>query len=321
MRKTVYLHIGAHKTGTTSIQAFFYRNRPALEAQGFLYPSAFSNEFAHHRLYFQLKGGDRRLAPDGPGLEEEFQRLIAEIDSSPAPSVILSSEGLFNLAGDGARRLAEELSRYDVRVLAVIRRPDRLFESAYNQKMKNIKNRFCAPHERFLGDPLSLVRDLRFDRALDIWAQTFGHQNLVVRRYEERADIIDLMADLIGFTRKGLAEPVRRNNEGLSIKAAELVRHGKSRGFDAATLGLLVEFSRMRYPKAEEQGGLLAPRERLAILRHCDPVTERTFERFLGLPNAYASSHFTETDFPPQARLEPAEAEAIIAELEDSVVD
>ena len=36
--KTLYLHIGVHKTGSTSIQDFLFKNANLLENQGYFYP-------------------------------------------------------------------------------------------------------------------------------------------------------------------------------------------------------------------------------------------------------------------------------------------
>ena len=38
-KKTLYLHIGMGKTGTTALQVFFSGNRKAMEKQGIAYPS------------------------------------------------------------------------------------------------------------------------------------------------------------------------------------------------------------------------------------------------------------------------------------------
>ena len=42
-QKTIYLHIGMPKTGSTSIQLFLYNNRELLEKQGIFYPVITNN--------------------------------------------------------------------------------------------------------------------------------------------------------------------------------------------------------------------------------------------------------------------------------------
>jgi hypothetical protein len=49
MTKTIYLHIGIPKTGTTAIQNFFFQKREDLKNYGLLYPNtAASGKGAEH---------------------------------------------------------------------------------------------------------------------------------------------------------------------------------------------------------------------------------------------------------------------------------
>lgn len=315
MRKTLYLHIGAHKTGTTSIQSYLHQNRDRLLAEGLLYPQAFGHRLGHHQLYFRLEGGDKGSAPADMDLEREFVRLYDEIDGSPAENVIMSSEGLFSLSKQGIEQLADRLAGYDITAIAAIRRPDRLFESAYNQKIKSAEARFSTSHARFVNNPFHLVRDLRFDRALRNWAQVLGRRNLKVVCYEDYQDSLDLITGLLNLRRENFKEPEQRSNESLSVRGAELIRRGKLKGLDEASLGMLSLVALSRFPREEEEGALLSPAERLAVLDACDPVTDLVFDRFLHRANDYASRNFSLADFPPQVTLDPEEAEAILAEF------
>lgn len=47
-RKRVFIHIGLHKTGTSSIQQFLTANRDVLERNRVLYPAGISGGQAHH---------------------------------------------------------------------------------------------------------------------------------------------------------------------------------------------------------------------------------------------------------------------------------
>lgn len=72
--KTIYLHIGAHTTGTSSTQQFFTDNRTELARRGYLYPESCNNLAGHHRLVFALRGLDE---PTTGGLDfrDEVQGL------------------------------------------------------------------------------------------------------------------------------------------------------------------------------------------------------------------------------------------------------
>ena len=88
MRKC-FLHIGTHRTATTSIQRLLDGHPQELELDGFLYPLVGRPEDApagHHNLAWQISG-DRRFRPDF-GTQEALLREIA----NTSRNIILSSE-------------------------------------------------------------------------------------------------------------------------------------------------------------------------------------------------------------------------------------
>ena len=57
MQKIFYLHLGNHKTGTTSIQHFLSNNRNELNKINFSYPEVHEKEFynlAQHNVAYDL---------------------------------------------------------------------------------------------------------------------------------------------------------------------------------------------------------------------------------------------------------------------------
>ena len=63
MKKTVYIHIGEHKTGTTAIQNFLCANHKVLKRAGYdyLYPEGYGTA-SHHLGRYLGFGGDEKLA-------------------------------------------------------------------------------------------------------------------------------------------------------------------------------------------------------------------------------------------------------------------
>jgi len=49
-KKTIFFHIGTHKTGTTALQSFFVQNRTYLKTKGFHYD--FYNKLETNQCYF-----------------------------------------------------------------------------------------------------------------------------------------------------------------------------------------------------------------------------------------------------------------------------
>jgi hypothetical protein len=90
MRKRIcYIHVGPHKSGTTSIQWFLQENRAELLKRGYFVPESDTKRGAHHALAEGLTGlevGEHR--------EPLVARSIRAIAEAPAEAVIISSEAL-----------------------------------------------------------------------------------------------------------------------------------------------------------------------------------------------------------------------------------
>ena len=86
----LYLHIGFHKAGSTTLQTFLRDNAAALAAAGVVYPEIGRepDAIAHHAL---AKGLKRRREP--PSELEALWREVAAL-ARRAPDVLVSSEGL-----------------------------------------------------------------------------------------------------------------------------------------------------------------------------------------------------------------------------------
>jgi len=315
MGKVIHLHIGAHKTGTSAAQWFLTQNRAELARRGILYPESCNYRFAQHRLAFALKGERRRVGPEGIDFETEIGGLKAEFAASRCGRVILSSEAFFSLPVPQIARLRRALADEDIRIVAVLRRPDQLFESLYNQKIRIVGNAYKRPYGTFLENPLGLDDDLDFERALVAWEQVFGREAMCVRCYEDAPDIVALLAEVMSLPLDGLDLSHGRRHDGLSVRAAELIRQGKLVGLDEELLKELKRIAEIRFPKSEEVGGLLSPAERLGLLRQTDAMTAAVAARYLGVPNPYDSRRFRPRDLPPQATLTLTDAVAIIADL------
>ena len=132
---TIYLHIGAPKTATSTLQNVLAKNYQRLLNDGVLYPQNILNADAHHVLACDLiekcQGGEMSDAwygslPRGRG----WQSLRDEIESHKhkVHSVIVSTELFFGQTKSLEVMLDEIagcLSGYEVKVIAYLRRQDR----------------------------------------------------------------------------------------------------------------------------------------------------------------------------------------------------
>lgn len=87
------IHVGTHKTGTTSIQSFFVRSRSWLAAQGVAYPEANAFAGSNPRSHHGLAAALARSGPFSKELERFRTHLRAAFDRDM--TVLLSSESFF----------------------------------------------------------------------------------------------------------------------------------------------------------------------------------------------------------------------------------
>ncbi|MFL6505837.1 MAG: hypothetical protein ACJ8KC_10540 [Candidatus Udaeobacter sp.] len=90
MRKRIcYIHVGPHKSGTTSIQWFLQENRSELLKHGYFVPESETKRGAHHALAEGLAGLDV-----GEHRQPLVTKSIQAIAETASEAIIISSEAL-----------------------------------------------------------------------------------------------------------------------------------------------------------------------------------------------------------------------------------
>jgi hypothetical protein len=105
---TLFVHIGTHKTGTTSIQNFLRTHASSLRECGIFVPTAgtLNPLSGHHNIAWQVRN-DPRYTTRAGGVDE----LIAELKCSQASTAVISSEDFEYLA-----QYSRELAAFDARL-------------------------------------------------------------------------------------------------------------------------------------------------------------------------------------------------------------
>lgn len=154
--KRLVLHIGQHKTGTTSLQDTLARNRVTLRAAGILYPKLGPWRSAHHALAPALLG-KRQTAQDvlhrlGPSAEGRSRHYLAQLHDmarrGDCDTVVLSSEAFFRrVTARSAAELAEALSAIaeNIEVVCYLRHPAAFVLSAISTQVQRTPF-IRAPH-------------------------------------------------------------------------------------------------------------------------------------------------------------------------------
>lgn len=125
MRKLI-LHVGVHRTGTTSTQEFMRQNFPVLLNKGVLYPFGVKR---HDRMVQRLISGE----VPADVLARDLERRAASHPQS-VDTVVLSDEDMSLIRDFGV--FAALKDTFDVKILVSLRRQDLWLESWYLQNVK-----------------------------------------------------------------------------------------------------------------------------------------------------------------------------------------
>lgn len=177
-KKTLYLHVGMDKTGTSAIQSFLHKNKDKLLSEAnILYPkTGMWNDYSHHVFAFSC------MEMHGYTLSD-FDELCAELqdEMKGADSVLLSSECLFKLPTKNPG--FESFFRFvndnfaEVKVIIYLRRQDKWVISRHK-------------HSVISGQELSIEMLCEpyfcdYKQYIDKWAEHFDKRNIIVRPYEK----------------------------------------------------------------------------------------------------------------------------------------
>jgi hypothetical protein len=188
------LHIGMHKTGSTSLQRFFIRNRIILRALGIHYPKAIGPDGRrlpkHNNLFLAISHEkDNRGAPHptlGPSAAQihEIGRQLRH-----HPITVLSAEGFSGPSTAFAKAFAPLRESADLRVVCFLRRQDEWVSSFYKQMVMSRDVRESHTFEQFI-ELGRIRRHLDYAALLRSWADALGGESIRVLIYPSRRSIL-----------------------------------------------------------------------------------------------------------------------------------
>ena len=188
MRSRLVIHIGMHKTGSSSIQHYLSRNRRLLRFFGVLYPDSFGadgrRQPKHAALFDAISHEADHGRPHpayGPSAAM-VEALARRIETSGARVAVLSAEGFSGPKPDFARALAPLAARFDATVIVFLRRPDLWAESFHRQMVMSRQVREARPLRVFLASP-EMQAHLDWPRILGWWREAFGAGAVRIRAF------------------------------------------------------------------------------------------------------------------------------------------
>lgn len=216
MERTLFIHAGMHKTGTTALQHFLHFNRDILAENGLYYPLAGVPDrranWGHHDIMDVLnKSADRSLLSD---LRQECVKQ---------PQIVLSSERFYGFKNPEIfTPLLRRFRKWTPKIVIYLRQQDRYVEAIYRQNVKA-----NGMQDDILTFAKRIHRRLDFLALVNRLAEITGPEGVIVRPYEKSALAGDICTDFfqtIGHSIPDQAQrPKATKNPGLSREGIRLM--------------------------------------------------------------------------------------------------
>lgn len=227
------LHIGTHKTGTTSLQHFCALNRTKLQTFGIFYPRNRKSAYVFNHLASQIAfNGEAKT-------RSELEEYVQEAKQAGAHTVIVSGESFYAMTGFFHLIQKKPVADYwgmeekfvavfadivkeiftNIEIRIFMRPQDDLAASLYNQMVKNTQG-----YTGSFSDFLSLSRPIYdYARHLALWVAQYGRSNVKATIYG-RDTIQDFFTDILtdeqikSFVGKTYSSNERLNRDVLEFK-------------------------------------------------------------------------------------------------------
>lgn len=183
--KKLFLHIGFHKTGTSSLQEYLNQKREELQAHNIFYPESFNNEFPGN---VDLSWAFNKSPPVWSTVNDDNKELIFEfyrkqIDATDCDNIIISSEDFALLDTQPAiiQEIKDYFTEFDVKVIAYLRDPIDFMASLYCHAVRSRSVTYSL--KKYIAEDYSF-RSADYSLRLLPWARVFGKENILVKKYD-----------------------------------------------------------------------------------------------------------------------------------------
>lgn len=190
--KQLIIHIGRHKSGTSTLQKTLFLNRELLEEQGFYYPRTGIKGYGHHNISEPLSR--KNISKNSKTLIDLKNSLLLELADIDASNVIISSEAFQNCAPSDVAVFFED---FDVKIVVYVRNKLDYLVSSYCQKVH--ATNYAKPVEEFA----LTFKNLFYKDFIESWQKSFANisVNIFDRNTLTDGDIVkDFISKNLNFS-------------------------------------------------------------------------------------------------------------------------
>jgi hypothetical protein len=220
------LHIGPHKTGTTTIQGALHLARERLAAQGVVYPGTGRQPL---QAILAVTGQPALLGEPLPDMAH-WAWLVREVTRARDKRAVVSSEFLAEADEAAARRVVRDLGGPQVHVVVTLRPLSRILPSQWQQYLQNgYRMQYPEWLEGIFSDPPDTPtpgfwRRHRHDELVARWMKAAQHLTVVVVDDDDRLMLLRTFESMLGLPRGFLRAGEGAGNRSLTLAEAEVVR-------------------------------------------------------------------------------------------------
>ncbi|MCM1989269.1 hypothetical protein [Oceanirhabdus seepicola] len=239
--KTVIVHVGLHKTATTSIQKtlFFQKNNTILDEKGFIYPkswypnhsipvySLFCDNPENYHINIKLGYSKEEIK----NINQIYsKKLVEEIENRKSTTLIISGEDISILNKNNLIDLKEFLKsvcymKINIRVIVYVRNPASWIVSLIQEKIKNE----IFTLERALIVYKTVLKDY-FRIHISNLIQVFGKDAVEIYCFEDaithKFGPVGHFLSVVGFNNKEISKfNIIKSNESVSQVIANLISY------------------------------------------------------------------------------------------------
>jgi hypothetical protein len=234
--KTVFLHVGCRKSGTSALQRGLAVGAEPLREAGLHQPLLGRGATTSHLVRPLQRAAEEGNPAAARKVVSRFAKLV---EDHPAPRHLVSLEALAELPAEVTAVVVEELADVDLRVVVTARPWALVIPSEWQQRVKSRGASGYDEYTRTVRNPEAAgglaPEAAAFHRRQDLadiarrWKAGDPdlplHVVLVPPRREGQPGLVDLFADLVGVEPALLHVPDRNLNPSLGYAEAEILRH------------------------------------------------------------------------------------------------